>query len=68
MLKICYWFQIQIFFIMHYFKSLLQKEITIHHKSNIKTTLNDINMKSEMCAVTKRSLQQASELVTATCS
>ena len=40
-------------FIMHYFKSLLQKEITMHHKSNIKTTLNYRDMKSTMCAVTK---------------
>ena len=28
------------FYLCQYFKSLLQKEITIHHKSNIKTTLN----------------------------
>ena len=30
----------QIFLFMHYFNSLLQKKNTIHHKSNIKTTLN----------------------------
>ena len=41
------------FLFMHYFKSLLQKEITIHHKSNKKTTLNYINIKGEMCARTK---------------
>ena len=48
-------FRFQIFFILflHYFNSLLQKEIMIHHKSNIKTTLNYINIKGKMCAVTK---------------
>ena len=35
-------FRFQIFLFMHYFNSLLQKEITIHHKSNILTTLNYI--------------------------
>ena len=44
---------LQVFFIMMYFKSLQQKEITIHHKNNIKTALNYKNMKSKMCAVTK---------------
>ena len=51
------------FLFMHYFKSLLQKEITIHHKSNINTTLNYINIKRKMCAGAK-----AFGLVTATCS
>ena len=32
---------------MHYFDSLLQKEIMIHHNSNIKTTLNYINHQRE---------------------
>ena len=49
----CVVFRFQIFLFMHYFKSLLQKEITIHHKSNIKTTLNYINIKGRMCAVSK---------------
>ena len=35
-------FRFSDFLFMHYFNSLLQKEITIHHKSNIKTTLNYI--------------------------
>ena len=55
----------QIFLFMHYFKSLLQKEFTVQHKSNIKTTLNYINIKGKMCAVTKGAW--AFELVTATC-
>ena len=38
---------------MHYFNGLQQKEITIYKKSNIKTALNCINVKSKMCAVTK---------------
>ena len=42
----------------HYFKSLLQKEITIHHKNNIKTTLNYINIKGKMCTVTKKLKQK----------
>ena len=46
--------QIKIFLFIHYFKSLLQKEITTHHKSNIKTAFkNYINIKGKMCAVTK---------------
>ena len=43
----------KVFIIMHYFNGLQQKEITVYKKSNIKTALNYINVKSKMCAVTK---------------
>ena len=38
---------------MHYFNGLQQKEITKYEKSNIKTALNYINVKSKMWAVTR---------------
>ena len=44
---------LKVFIIMPYFNGLQQKEITINKKSNIKTALNYINVKSKMCAVTK---------------
>ena len=40
----------KVFIIMHYFNGLQQKEIAIYKKSNIKTALNYINVKSKMCA------------------
>ena len=43
----------KVFIIVHYFNGLQQKEVTIYKKSNIKTALNYINVKSKMCAVTK---------------
>ena len=45
--------KVKVFIIMHYFNGLQQKEITIYKRSNIKTALNYINVKSKMCAVTK---------------
>ena len=48
--------KVKVFIIMHYLNGLQQKEITIYKKSNIKTALNYINVKSKNVRSDQRSL------------